>query len=346
MPAVPKGTVLVSGCNGYVAVWVVKQLLEDGYTVRGTVRRESSIPYLKDLFGSYGDRFENIIVPDITKEGAFDEAVKGVDAIEHTASPFHLNADDPQEIIGPAVSGTVGMLQSALKHANGTVRRVVVTSSCSAVLTEDPDLTKSHTFSEVNWNEAAIQDVRENGRNAEPIDKYHASKALAERSAWEFAQKHKGEAKFDVVAINPPYVYGPWLHDVKRVEDLNTSMIAFYDAVIKGNKTPEEFATGGQSWVDVREVAVGHVRALQREEAGGERIITSSGPWNWQDFVNAAHKIEPSLPAGNTAYDPKTAVYHTCFDNSKSKRLLGLDYRTIEETTRDSVAQFKEKVWL
>lgn len=121
-----------------------------------------------------------------------------------------------------------------------------------------------------------------------------------------------------------------------------------------------------QSWVDVREVAVGHVRALQREEAGGERIITSSGPWNWQDFgvylptasnlitsrscsgpvVNAAHKIEPGLPAGNTAYDLKTAVYHTYFDNSKSKRLLDLEYRTIEETTRDSVAQFKEKGWL
>lgn len=67
MPAVPKGKVLVSGCNGYVAVWVVKQLLEDGYAVRGTVRRESAIPYLKELFEAYSDRFEIVIVPDITK---------------------------------------------------------------------------------------------------------------------------------------------------------------------------------------------------------------------------------------------------------------------------------------
>ena len=34
-------------------------------------------------------------MPDITVSGAFDEAVKGVDAIEHTASPFHFKADDP-----------------------------------------------------------------------------------------------------------------------------------------------------------------------------------------------------------------------------------------------------------
>ena len=66
MPAVLKGKILVSGCNGFVAVWVVKQLLEDGYTVRGTVRKASAIPYLKDLFSSYGDRFEVVIVPDIT----------------------------------------------------------------------------------------------------------------------------------------------------------------------------------------------------------------------------------------------------------------------------------------
>ena len=67
MPAVTKGKVLVSGCNGYVAVWVTKQLLEEGYSVRGTIRRENAIPYLKELFGSYGGRFEVVIVPDITK---------------------------------------------------------------------------------------------------------------------------------------------------------------------------------------------------------------------------------------------------------------------------------------
>jgi hypothetical protein len=66
------------------------------------------------------------------QEGAFDEAVKGVDAIAHTASPCRLTADDPQgmnyhlicflllmciaELIAPALRGTLSILQSALKH--------------------------------------------------------------------------------------------------------------------------------------------------------------------------------------------------------------------------------------
>lgn len=67
MPAVNKGRVLVTGCNGYIAVWVVKSLLEEGFSVRGTVRRQSSIPHLQKLLASYGDKFEVVVVPDITK---------------------------------------------------------------------------------------------------------------------------------------------------------------------------------------------------------------------------------------------------------------------------------------
>jgi nucleoside-diphosphate-sugar epimerase len=117
MPTVsPPAKVLVSGANGFIAVWVIQTLLEKGYAVRGTVRSLEKGKYLKTLFEKYSDKFELVVVADITKvsgfclpisasitayhqEGAFDEAVKGVDAIEHTASPFHFNADDPEGYI-------------------------------------------------------------------------------------------------------------------------------------------------------------------------------------------------------------------------------------------------------
>lgn len=67
MVAVERGKVLVTGANGYIAVWVVKYLLERGYSVRGTVRSESKAKHLKDLFSTYGDKLEIVIVPDITK---------------------------------------------------------------------------------------------------------------------------------------------------------------------------------------------------------------------------------------------------------------------------------------
>jgi nucleoside-diphosphate-sugar epimerase len=87
--------VLVTGANGYLATWVVKKYLEAGYSVRGTVRSLSKSAFLKDQFAHYGDRFELVVVEDITKDGAFDEAVKDVDAIAHTASPFHFKATNP-----------------------------------------------------------------------------------------------------------------------------------------------------------------------------------------------------------------------------------------------------------
>jgi hypothetical protein len=95
----PPAKVLVTGANGYLATWVLKKYLEAGYSVRGTVRSLSKSAFLNDKFAHYGDRFEIIVVEDITKDGAFDEAVKGVDTIAHTASPFHYKSTHPDGIV-------------------------------------------------------------------------------------------------------------------------------------------------------------------------------------------------------------------------------------------------------
>jgi nucleoside-diphosphate-sugar epimerase len=74
-----------------------------------------------------------VIVEDITTPGAFDEAVKGVTGIMHSASPLSGNdpSIDPKALIEPAVNGTVGILKSAQKAPS--VERVVITSSVTAL---------------------------------------------------------------------------------------------------------------------------------------------------------------------------------------------------------------------
>lgn len=59
--------VLVSGANGFIAIWVVQQLLDQGYSVRGTVRTAEKGEHLKKLFAKYGDKHEVVVVEDITK---------------------------------------------------------------------------------------------------------------------------------------------------------------------------------------------------------------------------------------------------------------------------------------
>jgi nucleoside-diphosphate-sugar epimerase len=80
-PAIPKDSiVLVTGVNGYIGSHVADQLLEAGYRIRGTCRSASKAQALSDLWRKkYGQgRFEIVAVPDMSKEGAFDEAVKGI----------------------------------------------------------------------------------------------------------------------------------------------------------------------------------------------------------------------------------------------------------------------------
>jgi uncharacterized protein YbjT (DUF2867 family) len=59
--------VLVTGANGYLALWIVKILLERGNSVRAAVRSESKGRHLQELFKSYGDKLELVAVPDMTK---------------------------------------------------------------------------------------------------------------------------------------------------------------------------------------------------------------------------------------------------------------------------------------
>ncbi|KAI0262300.1 ribonuclease H2 non-catalytic subunit-domain-containing protein [Gloeopeniophorella convolvens] len=109
-----------------LAAEVVRKYLEAGYSVRGTVRSVAKSAFLKNFFAVYGDRLEFLIVEDMAADGAFDEAVEGVD-IAHTASPFHCAISDPDELIIPAVRGVTSILTSALQHGTA-VKRVVFTS--------------------------------------------------------------------------------------------------------------------------------------------------------------------------------------------------------------------------
>ncbi|KAJ3563918.1 hypothetical protein NP233_g8630 [Leucocoprinus birnbaumii] len=115
------GKVLVTGANGYIGMWIVRILLEQGYIVRGAVRSQSKGKYLTSYFQQMGfgaDKLEIVIVDDLTKQGAFDQAVQGVDAIQHVAAPVDIEVSNPQDFMKPAVQGTVGVLQSVFEHGN------------------------------------------------------------------------------------------------------------------------------------------------------------------------------------------------------------------------------------
>ncbi|KAF8270657.1 NAD-P-binding protein [Lactarius quietus] len=334
----PPAKVLVTGANGYLAVWTVKKYLEAGYSVRGTVRSLSRSAFLKEQFVEYGERLELVVVEDITKDGAFDEAVKGVDAIAHTASPFHYNATEPNELIVPAVRGTTTILNSALKHGTG-VKRIVLTSSLAAIREVDP---RPRNYDETNWNNAAVAAVETKGSAAGPIMIYLASKTLAERAAWAFVEKHKSELAWDLVVLNPPWVFGPSLSPAPTIDDINTSQREIYDT-LTGARTGEQLRGQG-NWVHVSVIADAHVRATHAAGVGGERIIVTSGYFFYQDFLDAAAELGITNVARGEPYSTVNVTKITNITSTKAVDLLGLNgAMPLKNVIEESVKDFKAR---
>ncbi|VDM96025.1 unnamed protein product [Onchocerca ochengi] len=125
-----KIVVLVTGASGYIALHCVQQLLENGYTVRGTVRslqNSSKVNPLRDL--KYSSERLELVEADLECSDHWHRAVDGCTYILHIASPWPIVADEG--IIKIARDGTLNVLKAAAKC--GTIQKIILTSSTAAI---------------------------------------------------------------------------------------------------------------------------------------------------------------------------------------------------------------------
>jgi len=168
-------------------------------------------------------------------------------------------------------------------------------------------------------------------------------------AAWGFHEKHKAEIQWDLVVLNPPFVFGPAIQEITGgPAGLNTSLKSWYDAIVADGPKTQELLSTSNVWVDVRDAALAHVLALQKEAAGGERIIISAGSFNWQEWLDVANTVHP-YPLPNHP-PPKgipelEKVHNIQYDTAKERRIFGIKFRTMEETSRDTLENFAEKGW-
>lgn len=334
MPVVPQGSkILVTGASGFIAVHVVHEALKAGFEVVGTVRSDDKGDYLTELFSKqYPGKFSYKIAEDLEAPGAFDDAVKGVQGVLHTASPFHFNAEGKalQALVNPAVNGTKSVLKSIKDHGT-EVKRVVITSSFAAIL--DPARTPPVNYTEADWNESSPAESSKLGDKQASQPAYRASKTLAERAAWDFVEKEKPQ--WDLSTINPPLVLGPILHQVNAPEKLNTSVSSVWGA-LHGSKSEDDLPGALGCVVDVRDVAIAHVRALQVPEAGGERFAVTIGQFTQQGVVDVIHEaswipeeLKKQVPVGKKGnYD----VTQNNLSGAKAEKILSIKYHSFKST--------------
>ena len=322
--AAVKGPVCVTGANGFLGAHLVLQLLESGYTVHGTVRStgdESKTEHLLAMPGA-AERLRLFECDLMGGKEAFTTAMQSCTGVYHTASPFFLKGyeDGQQALVQPAVQGTQAVLGAVLDSPS--VTRVVLTSSTASVYIDKRP--SDHVYDEDDWSD--LEHVRERGMH------YVESKILAERTAWGMLGPvmQEGARKLDLVVIAPTLIIGPMLQS-----SLNTSS-AHLLALVDGSKA--ELPPGNKCFVDVRDTAAMHIKAMVDPSANGRYLcIAESVP-----YTAVAKVIRGALPppllqsmAAPAQAAPEPAA-HIVWSKEKAYQ-LGQHFRPVEHSIADTV---------
>lgn len=253
------------------------------------------------------------------------------DAIVHVASPFHYNAEDIQrDLINPAVNGTLGVLKAAKAHAP-SVRRVVITSSFSAMIHH-----RSHppVYTEQHWNPITMDEAKESG-----VQAYRASKTFAERAAWDFVASEK--PSFTITTINAPLILGPVAPWLESLDMINTSNQRVWD-LMHGKWRSKLPHSASWHWVDVRDVALAHIRAIVWPEAAGKRFLVCQGKMSNAEIAKVAitefPELKDKVPEVLESDEPADIFD---IDTTQSREILGIQYRGLLETIVDTINTLK-----
>lgn len=279
--ALPKGSIiLVTGASGFIGSHVVQEALNAGYKVVGTARSDEKAENTKKIFNN-NPNYSTTIVKDFQHEGAFDEAVQGVDSVIHVASDTSFDPD-PNKVVKPTVAGVLSILRSAAKSPS--VKRFVLTSSSTAALLPHPG--KEITITKDDWNQEALDLAWAPPPYTQDraFAVYAASKTEGEKALWKFVKEEK--PKFIANTVLPNYNMG--------------KILPGGSAGATGSGIPSLFK-GKESWavpqymIDVIDDARLHVIAGALDPAiKNERIFAFNVPFNWTDIINILKELYPN----------------------------------------------------
>jgi nucleoside-diphosphate-sugar epimerase len=319
--------ILVTGASGYLGSHVVSQLLEKGYYVKA-VARGSKAEALRVLYAD-NSSVEVIKISDIV-HAQFQDALVGVDAVIHLASPLAGRAG-PQEMLDAAIEGSLNVLRQAEKAG---VKKFVVTGSTTAVA-GDPTV-KGTAYRAEHWNPVTKEDALQSDDKSVV---YAASKKYAELAVWGWAEAHP---HVDVTVILPCYILGPLPSKSvpfpkPNFDTLSTALIIYNLLFPTGVYLPEA------TYVDFRDVARAHVGALNsKPDKNARKRILISSPYGLgnKQILDIIKKEHPELERRFITDPVLEFSSEIDRDFERIEEVTGLrkgDFYTLEQTISDSV---------
>lgn len=318
--------VLVTGGTGYLGGWMIRKLLEKGYTVRTTVRSEKKIHSVQDTLQKEGVDITRLsfAIADLTKEDGWKEAMQGMDAVLHAASPLGGSNQEDPSLIPTAVSGVENVIRAALEAG---VDKIVMTSSEAACY-------PGRKYQQPTADESFWTDV-----NNKEITNYMRSKVLAEKKAWELIAQ---QDHTKLVTILPGAIMGPAMAGKRSSTD------QIFEMLLKGTPSPNVLYNVS----DVRDLADLHILAMENPAADGQRFLGHGEDMSMPamarllkkqypdrkvstmvipDFIVHLMKRNQAMKILNTMVGMKYTL-----DNTKAKKLLGWQPRPAAETVIDT----------
>lgn len=313
--------VCVTGGTGFIATYLIRDLLQKGYRVRTTVRNPDNVEKFSYLWNLPGAKERlSIVRADLLDEGSFDAAVEGVDGVFHTASPVLVPYNErlKETLIDPCVKGSLNVLKSCSRSPS--VKRVVITSSCSSIR-YDYNTPERSPLDESHWS------------NLDYCKQYNLwyayAKTTAEKEAWKFAE----EQGLNLVVVNPSFVVGPLL----APEPTSTLFVVL--SIIKGENN-KVYPNSMLGFVHIDDVVTAHMLAMEAPSASG-RIICSADVAHWKEIVEMLKKNYPMYPiADKCGAEEGNDIKHT-MNTSKIKNLGLASFKSLEQMFEDCIKSFE-----
>lgn len=282
MSEIPRGGVVaVTGAAGFIGGWVVSDLLDRGYRVRACVRDiddDMKVSFLRAMPAFASGRL-TLHAADLDEPGCFDDLFRGCDGVAHVS---HVSTYDDPGYVRRTCDHIVASIESS-----GSVRRVVVTSSIAAVISE-ADITELARRPVVD--EERIPDETSPKRTPERGQGYSIGKVIAERA---FADAAAASGRWDAITVCPADNIGPIL----SAHQGRVNWQGLIGKMVEGQCEIFHVTGPYRPWmiVDVRDNAACHVGLLESSKVrNGDRFIAMST--ETRDYETIAASIDRVLP--------------------------------------------------
>jgi dihydroflavonol-4-reductase len=274
---------LVTGGNGHLGNNLIRLLLSDNQKVRTTVRNINNTEPFKGLDCE-------VVQADITDKESLKKAFQGVTNLYAVAANFSMWAKNPKtEIYDNNMQGTQNVFDIAKDCG---VKNIVYVSSVASL-----DFTK-------------LPANVDNGYNKDRRNWYYNSKNDSDKLALELGKKYN----IRTVLVLPSAMIGSKAYKLSYSNSLVLQ-------VLNGEIPVDTNIT--INWVDVKDVAIGTIKAMEKGRDGERYILSNEKHTTLQESVKIASDLYPELKLKMPKKVPKWLLYSVAGLMEFSSKLTG-----------------------